>query len=365
MKKDGVWHPKHIVLDSTELVADIGLTSPRIAILRAYCQQFGSRLVIPRVVRLEVHDKIATLVKTAVTSLERATEDFRRASTRVEPELATQNASQLVKDAQERLVERLKWLGASDLALPDVPHDEVLERLLSRRRPFGTEKHKEVGYRDYLLWRNVLSLEGPTAFVSSNSKDFAAGPNSKEDIHPDLADDIEAGALEVVYFCGLGQLIERALRPKFPSIGVSDIVVDYSANKRRLEEFIARRLKDEIKWEATNLLLERAKDVEAEKESVFWSMGDIDREEVAVSIGDTVITTISEGIDLQHATTVSFKCTANIDVSYEASRDFRLPEGRDGVKGVGEEGAFVMEVEIEFTADVEGEVLTPRTGAVT
>ena len=63
-------------------------------------------------------------------------------------------------DAEQRFAERLEWLEASDLPRPDVSHDEALASSLAGSRPFGSEAKKDTGYRDFLLRRNVLSLDG-------------------------------------------------------------------------------------------------------------------------------------------------------------------------------------------------------------
>ena len=234
------WRPKYIVLDSTELRADIGLSSTRAVFLRAFCQRYGSVVVVPRVVRLELNNHLESEVPRLAESLVSTARKLERYGAQVPSELATTNRDQLVDDAKQRFAERLEWLGASDLPLPDVSHDEVAARLLAGSRPFGTEGKKDTGYRDFLLWRNVLSLDGPTAFVTSNRKDFM----ENEELHPDLARDIAVNGPDVRVFAGLESLTEKVLRPSFPTTDAPDILLILIRDDQRLklERFAEARL---------------------------------------------------------------------------------------------------------------------------
>ncbi len=77
---------------------------------------------------------------------------------------------------EERLRQRLTEHGATILPLPDVSHDDLLERDLATRKPFN-ESGK--GYRDSLIWEALLEYlaEAPpgqeVVLVTGNSKDFA------------------------------------------------------------------------------------------------------------------------------------------------------------------------------------------------
>ncbi len=82
------------------------------------------------------------------------------------------------------------------LPLPSDSHEDFVGRDLEGRKPFA---HDGSGYRDALIWSNVLdeALQRPVLFVSHNAKDFAAGKDSKDQLHQDLQADLTDRHLDV------------------------------------------------------------------------------------------------------------------------------------------------------------------------
>jgi hypothetical protein len=122
----------------------------------------------------------------------------------------------------DRLVERLLGGGAGMALLPypEVPHQVVAARALARRRPFDRLGHD--GYRDTLVWESVLAHArslprgSRVAFVSRNSKDFAAdGDEGSDALHPHLVQDVAAaaGEAEVELVRDLARLAARLAIP--------------------------------------------------------------------------------------------------------------------------------------------------------
>ena len=230
MANEGSWQPTYIVLDSSELISDVGLSSARVALLREYCRLHGSTVVVPQLVQLEVTNEIKSKIAEAADAASRATRALEGSGAQVPPELAAVGSSARVEEAKERFEERLEWLGASDLDLPAVSHDDVVARLLARSRPFGTKQASDVGYRDFLLWRNVLSLDAPTAFVTTD-RDFM----ENDELHPDLLSDLEQEGREVRLFKGLQPLSDAILRPSFPPFEAA--VILGRRGRERIEDF--------------------------------------------------------------------------------------------------------------------------------
>jgi hypothetical protein len=116
------------------------------------------------------------------------------------------DATKLYEDWLRR---RLKALGAKLLPLPDVTHEEVIRRILERKKPFND---KGAGYRDFLIWRSILPFvrPGKLVFVSNNVNDFA--DESKKSLHPDLLADLPRGR-EVMFYPSLRQAVDAEVLP--------------------------------------------------------------------------------------------------------------------------------------------------------
>lgn len=92
----------------------------------------------------------------------------------------------------------------------------MVRRIAAYRKPF-TVGQKERGYKDFLIWQNVLAIarEGgdPIAFVTANSGDFAAHDRT---LHPDLMMDLTAvgmGPDRVVLFSDLHSCVVHVIAP--------------------------------------------------------------------------------------------------------------------------------------------------------
>src|SRR5262249_54391515 len=100
-------------------------------------------------------------------------------------------------DYRADLTERLEEvLGIAVLDWPDVPHSDLVSRAVSRRPPFDS---KGSGYRDSLVWANVLELAKARADVALCSEDkIFAGQD--ETLAPQLQAEIATigGSVELV-----------------------------------------------------------------------------------------------------------------------------------------------------------------------
>jgi len=106
--------------------------------------------------------------------------------------------------------------GAVVLQYPDTPHEEVVRRIGAKRKPFAAET-KEQGYKDYLIWQNVLQVAqtagDPVAFVSNNKSDFA---DKDGQLHAHFVQDMEGLGMKperITYFRDLRSCVEEIIKP--------------------------------------------------------------------------------------------------------------------------------------------------------
>ncbi|MFJ3490221.1 PIN domain-containing protein [Leifsonia aquatica] len=133
----------------------------------------------------------------------------------------------------ERLRHRLEQVGIEVVPLSDVSHEVVLDRDLSKRKPF-TDTGK--GYRDALIWHGFLdwvSLSSDDAtFVSENTGDFAN--DKKTGLHDTLVQELPVGvnviyakdgrtAIEDLWKTEDGETLLSHARNATESFGTSDV----------------------------------------------------------------------------------------------------------------------------------------------
>jgi hypothetical protein len=107
--------------------------------------------------------------------------------------------------------------GARFLDNPDVAHQVILDRVLSRRKPISEDGKR--GYQDTLIWETILA-ERPTGdnmlyFITNNSSDFAERGDANT-LSPDLRDDLMASCGEssgVVLFSSLKDFTDKYIKP--------------------------------------------------------------------------------------------------------------------------------------------------------
>ena len=104
--------------------------------------------------------------------------------------------------------------GGQILDYPDVAHQQLLERSLRRRAPFDGSGQR--GYRDTLIWHNVIEVAGsgqPVVFAT-NDGDFRG--KESDDLHPHLAEELDARKIakgRVTLARSLKEVVERVIEP--------------------------------------------------------------------------------------------------------------------------------------------------------
>ncbi len=186
-----------IVLDSSVIVADPRLKGPLRTLLEAG-PRLGLACCVPAIVLDEVVIVYRRQLDEAAAKLEKAFRTWERltgeAGSFTVPDDATR---QLETVAYRQFLEtHLDQWGARVLAYPRVPHEDLVQRAASRRKPFAESGS---GYRDALIWATVVELateeqrRRPTSlrprsivFATQNTRDFAEGSR----LHHELAADL-------------------------------------------------------------------------------------------------------------------------------------------------------------------------------
>ncbi len=119
---------------------------------------------------------------------------------------------------REFLVTTIKTHGEI-LDYPDIPHKKIVERDLSRRKPF---KRDGSGYRDYLIWESIRKLRAwgteRIIFITNNPKDFGEGPLVDPDLRPDILN-----PQDVTLYRGVRDFNEALIIPRLHSLSSANI----------------------------------------------------------------------------------------------------------------------------------------------
>ncbi len=183
-----------VVLDINAIFNDWELQKPSFQLLCKYAKLSQDlHIIVPDIVfqeavaryKREVHNHLIARTK-AVRSLRGflPSSHYLPVIQPVDQELNTATTEYAM-----RLRSRIEKIGCMPTHR-DIPVQDLLDRSLSRRRPF---KDHGRGFRDALIWEVVLRkvvTEGEATFlVSSNHKDFAKDNDNQ--LHPGLVHDLE------------------------------------------------------------------------------------------------------------------------------------------------------------------------------
>ncbi|WP_406271131.1 PIN domain-containing protein [Streptomyces sp. NBC_00191] len=210
------------LLDTTAFVADPLCSGTAWRVLAQAAPTWGIRILVPEVVVAEAIGGYQRRTAEALTGLDRwrskhvhalgLDEIYDQTKTEIE-RIAVEYASQL-----SRLIEDLR---AEIIAPPVVPHMQLVQRAVSRRRP--CDKSGD-GYRDTLNWLTLLSIAAKNEdeeifWISDNSVDFA---NDLEDgLHEDLQSElVEIGAAgRVRWVKSISDLVFEMATRRFSDLG--------------------------------------------------------------------------------------------------------------------------------------------------
>lgn len=162
-------------MDSNQFIADFLLESAPFRYLMHFLNNEGHTLLLSRLVLEEVENKYSTEIQKALTEATRNIQRLEQLGLSHSPE-KTFNLELPTLNLEQRIREQID--SVQILEYENVPHAEVVQRALNRRKPFDADG--AIGYRDCLLWLSLIrQLASDTSktneeviFISSNWKDF-------------------------------------------------------------------------------------------------------------------------------------------------------------------------------------------------
>jgi hypothetical protein len=181
-----------LVLDSSVITeGDWHLSGPSASALLAAARRGQLKLVVPELAVREVVNSHREREVATIEKLDNARASLRR----LQGTLATEGAGTGPTAAQNEhydsvLRELFTSANVEVAPIPEVPHDEIVERALARRRPFDRKGHD--GYRDTLIWHTVLggiTRNELTVLATDNHTDFA-DEQDKTKLHAHLRADL-------------------------------------------------------------------------------------------------------------------------------------------------------------------------------
>lgn len=188
-----------LVLDTNAIHGDPWLASPPGAALLGLADSDACLIVLPEVVRDELHRQRREAARVSHAHAEKGIEAMAQAGVDV-----SKAKSQLHKafkkidaDIDGAFGKLLGHKGVVIEPVPDVQVADILARDLARRRPFMEVAHKQnpasVGFRDTLIWETVLAILDPSrghekVLLVTADKGFLGDDST---IHPDLLSDLD------------------------------------------------------------------------------------------------------------------------------------------------------------------------------
>ncbi|MFV2044786.1 MAG: PIN domain-containing protein [Anaerolineales bacterium] len=187
-----------VVIDSNIIARDFHLSSSTSRVFLSDVSKAGHEVFVPEIVLDEVANKYEEQVRSAVQKADSGLRELERlARIKVRRPIGERKIASICGEHRAELRENLSAV-AEFLAYPDIGHHDLVRRALSRRKPF---KEKGGGYRDALIWWNVVELARlttsvPIALISGNSTDFATSRDKPDELHADLVEDLFPAAGE-------------------------------------------------------------------------------------------------------------------------------------------------------------------------
>ena len=230
-----------IVLDTTELFADLRLAGPDFHLLAAYLEKHEARLIVPQIVAEEtanhfkkaLQDRLRS-ANDSIRSLSRLIHDLPKVNLTIEPDKEQERYTVFLKN-------RLNELRAEITAYSSVSLSAIVERALARKKPFDSDG--KIGFRDAIIWETVLHVLAAGSenliLVTRNKKDFGEHGS----LTSDLQNDLESRGIPVdrVTICeGLTRFSEEHIKPGLETLDqIRQQIQDGSYGEFDPEDFFA------------------------------------------------------------------------------------------------------------------------------
>lgn len=243
----------YVVLDSNPIVADWELRKPSAVVLKEGVRSLQYTLGVPAVVLDEVVNKFRERASEHHEDCNSALRSYRSLTNSSEGSMiAEDDLEAVVEGYRGRIRAHIENVVRGDiLPYPSVEHKAVVERAISRTKPFN----KNGGYRDALIWETVLELfdeDGYKVHFITTDGDFY---DDSGDLHPHLEEDLERHEIPVDRL-GLYRSIkgfnQECVEPDLKVLeGVREIILDGDPRTG----FLLDNIEHEIKQQMTTGLL--------------------------------------------------------------------------------------------------------------
>lgn len=207
----------NIVLDTNILFNDWLLRNVNLRVLLQALNKIGATLYIPEVVRTELVTKFGEELADLKRELDQLRPKWERTLRDWPfPTFGDLSVDSEIEQYRNRLEHVFAESGTEFCPYPQVTHEEIVDRLLRRVKPFAKEGK---GYRDFLIWKTILNIlgktEDPVVFISKNTSDF--GDEEGLGLHSELVRDLlELGhqPSRVHLVKGLDVFVHDVVKPK-------------------------------------------------------------------------------------------------------------------------------------------------------
>ena len=247
----------HFVLDANIVIAEQYGISAHVRALLSASSAVGFQVHLPKVALEEIAAKyerdLSKNAKEADQSLSRLSRLLGRS---IDSPVDGFDSKEETESFRERLVNHLGMTESHIMDYPDTPHETLVKRATSRKRPFDDNGS---GYRDAIIWESILELatqvKGPIVLVTKD-KDFREGSSN---LHGDLIKDLERLGLpedKVTLATDLASLVEQHVRPNLGKLPWESPLQFLAQDGFNLEDSIALILLDACsrkEWEPPEL----------------------------------------------------------------------------------------------------------------
>jgi hypothetical protein len=209
------------------------------------------RLTVPEIVHFELVNQMREDAHAALAAQAKAAGVLERLGVVTsQRNVESDDIDALLIAGSENIRRSVLGVGGEFVPIPEVDHSELLRRSLHRQPPFDG---KDRGYRDTLIWHNILELVRAgeeVLLVSSDTRAFAATA-SRTVLHPTLV-------LEVIRICGEAERVRlcETIPAALELIGQGDTPIREVAERALASERLARELAGEILVSADGVILD-------------------------------------------------------------------------------------------------------------
>ncbi len=217
----------HVVIDTNVICSDFQLSGAAFRTLFDWLRRTCHRLHVPQLVIDEARNVYGREMRDCKQHIEKQVRTLKRISGQsYDNPLSDEAIEDETRRYGEMLRYRLRQAASEIIKYPDAPHEVAAQRAMKRKRPFRGAgqrgKRAVTGYRDYLIWENVLTVARDTleevAFITGNRKDF--GDNEGR-LHPDFVEDLKVKGLSVdcvVLYWSLREFVDQQVKPTLVSL---------------------------------------------------------------------------------------------------------------------------------------------------